>query len=177
MKPILLIIGSFLFLSDSYSQKLSEALQKLGSNPLIFLDSQEVEFNDIRDYDPFDIAHVEIIVGKKALKLLGERGKDGLVNITTVKKAKMSYWKYFSSKSSDYKNLVPDPLGDTTVQYILNGELLPNRHDGALYQIANKNFRKLKMIGKDELINKYQVTGRDIGVVIKAKKVKNVKAD
>ena len=123
----------------------------MGQNPIVFLDSVETEINVLQTLDPFDISNIGIVRPKKAKKLLGDKGVDGAIYITTVKAAKFIYWNYFSLKSAKYKHLFNSPQADTAIQYILNGEALSDSSaPGSLFLINDKNFETINVIDKQE---------------------------
>ena len=52
--------------------------------PLYIIDGK-VSTNDIKDLDPDDIESISVLKGQKAIELYGEKGKDGVIIITTKK--------------------------------------------------------------------------------------------
>jgi len=56
-----------------------------GKDPLFIVDDKEVTKKDL-DLDPNNIESVKVVKGEAATKLYGEKGKDGVVVITTKKK-------------------------------------------------------------------------------------------
>ena len=123
----------------------------MGQNPIVFLDSIETEMSSLKTLNPIDISNISIVKPKKAKKLLGDKGVDGAIYITTVKAAKAIYWNYFCSKSDDYGRIFSSPQADTAAQYILNGEVLSdNAAPGSLFLINNKNFKTINVIDKQD---------------------------
>lgn len=123
----------------------------MGQNPIVFLDSVESEMNSLQTLNPFDISNINIVKPKKAKKLLGDKGVDGAVYITTVKAAKTIYWNYLSSKSDEYRRLFNSPQADTIAQYVLNGEALSDSAaTGSLFLVNDKNFKSLQIIDKQD---------------------------
>ena len=124
-------------------------MKKMGQNPIVFLDSMETEMSALKTLNPFDILNIGIVKPKKAKKLLGDKGVDGAIYVTTVKADKVNYWKYFSTKSDEYKHLFNSPQTDTAVQYMLNGEALSDTAaPGSLFLINDKNFKTINIIDK-----------------------------
>lgn len=83
------------------------------------LDSIETEMSSLQTPNPFGISNIGIVKPKKAKTLLGNKGVDGAIYVTTVKAAKVIYWNYFSLKSDKYKQLFNSPKADTAAQYVL----------------------------------------------------------
>ncbi|MEP7228788.1 MAG: hypothetical protein ABI691_00970 [Ginsengibacter sp.] len=144
-------IITFLFLTaTSFGQLPKRAMKKMGLNPIVFLDSVETEMNVLQQLNPFEISNISIVKPKKAKKLLGDKGADGAIYVMTVKAAKIIYWNYFRTKSDEYKKLLNSPEADTTVQYILNGEVLSETAaPGSLFLISDKNFKSINIIDKE----------------------------
>jgi len=55
----------------------------LKGEPLVFVDGEEVE--SLNDVDPDDIESISVIKSKTAIELYSEKGKDGVIIITTKK--------------------------------------------------------------------------------------------
>jgi len=151
-------------------------MKKMGQNPIVFLDSVETEMNSLQTLNPFDISNISIVKPKKAKKLLGDKGLDGAIYVTTVKAAKVIYWNYLSSKSNEYGRLFNSPQADTTAQYILNGEALSDSaSSGSLFLINDKNFKTINVIDKED--GKYlmdNVIPKRYIIVITAKRPKGL---
>lgn len=151
-------------------------MKKMGQIPIVFLDSVETEMSALQTLNPFDISNIGIVKPTKAKKLLGDKGVDGAIYVTTVKAAKAIYWNYFSSKSDEYKQLFSSPQADTTAQYVLNGEALSDSAaPGSLFLINNKNFKTINVIDKEN--GKYlmdNVIPKRYIVVITAKRLKGL---
>ncbi len=123
----------------------------MGQNPALFVDSMEVDMNAFQALNPFDISNISIVKPSKAKKVLGEKGTDGAIYVTTVKSAKETYWTFFSGKSEKFKEIITSPDADTIVQYILNGQALSDSSAlGTLFLITDKNFKSLDIIGKED---------------------------
>ena len=144
----------------------------LGPDPLLFVDSVEWDMSQIHKIDPVNVSNIEILKPKTARKIFGIRGKDGVVNITTMEFARFNYWRFFTSKSKDYLQAVPTPQSDTSVVYILNDSILTKNPGGSLYFVNKKNFRKLFILTQPELSDKYGIKDKRLGVLVKIKKRK-----
>lgn len=151
-------------------------MKKMGQNPIVFLDSVETEMSALQTLNPFDISNISIVKPKKAKKLLGDKGVDGAIYVTTVTAAKTIYWNYFGSKSDEYKKIFSSPQADTAAQYVLNGEALTDSAaPGSLFLINDKNFKTINVIDKAD--GKYlmdNVIPKRYMVVITAKRPKGL---
>ncbi len=159
----------------SYGQSPKRAVKKLGSNPVIFIDSINILQSDLQNYDPDQIAIVTIIKDQEAKDILGEDGKDGVVYIETIPFAKKRYWKFFRTKSSAYADLFPDVDSDSTVQYILNTKVLGQKgFEGNLASIDDEVFKEISIVDKVTLEKQYGVTNKIYGVLIVSDVPKNL---
>jgi hypothetical protein len=142
----------FLLLTvTSFGQLPKKAMKKMGQNPIVFLDSAETDMSAIQTLNPFDISNISIVKPKKAKKLLSDKGVDGAIYVTTVRAAKVIYWKYLSSKSDEYGRLFNSPQADTTAQYVLNGQTLTDSAaPGSLFLLNDKNFKTINVIDKED---------------------------
>jgi len=140
----------FLFLTaTSFGQLPKKVMKNLGTNPIVFLDSLEINISELEKLNPSDISNIGILKRKKAKKLLGDQGVDGAIYVTTVKAAKNIYWNFFRNKSDEYKQLLNSPQADTIVQYILNGEVLSDSAaPGSLFLINDNNLKSIIIIDK-----------------------------
>ena len=139
----------------------------MGPFPLLFLDSVEVKMSTLEKVNPMDISTVRILVPKKAKRTLGERGCDGAIYVTTVQFAKWNYWKFLSSKSTEYLKRVPNPDLDTSIVYILNDTVLSKNPSGSLFYLNKRNFKKLFILNQPGLKEKYGIADKQFGVIIK----------
>ena len=157
-----------------FGQLPKKAMKKMGQNPIVFLDSVETEMSVLQTFNPFDISNISIVKPKKAKKLLGDKGVEGAIYVTTVKSAKIIYWNYFRTKSEEYRQLLNTPQADTIVQYILNGEALSDTiAPGTLFLITDKNFKSLDILDKEKLLSDNVIPKRYV-VVITAKRPKGL---
>ena len=149
-------------------------MKKMGQNPIVFLDSVKTEMSALQTLNPFDISNIGIVKPKKAKKLLGDKGVDGAIYVTTIKAAKIIYWNYFRTKSDEYRQLLTSPQADTIVQYILNGEALSDSAaPGTLFLITDKNFKSLDILDKEKLLSDNVIPKRYV-VAIRAKRPKGL---
>ena len=151
-------------------------MKKMGQNPIRFLDSVETHMTDLQTFNPFDISNISIVKPKKAKKLLGDKGVDGAIYVTTKRAAKVIYWNFLCSKSDQYRRLFNSPQADTTAQYILNGEALSDSaSSGSLFLINDKNFKTINVIDKED--GKYlvdNVVPKRYIIIITAKRPKGL---
>lgn len=161
------LIAIFFLTSISiFAQSPKRVLKKLGENPVFFIDSMNVDKDELQKYDPKDIAGVTVYKKKEAIDLVGEDGKDGAVYIETITFSKKRYWNFFKSKSEEYLKTVPSPDSDINMQYILNERILDKDFEGTLATINDKLFKQLIILSKEELINQFNVTDKEIGIRI-----------
>jgi hypothetical protein len=111
----------------------------------------EVDMSTFQALNPFDISNVSIVKPKEAKKLLSDNGVDGAIYVTSLKTAKQIYWTFLSNKSEKYKLLVPSPIADTAVRYIVNGQVLSDSSTaGTLFLLTDKNFKSVDIIDKED---------------------------
>ncbi len=165
MKSLLTLFYISLF-SLNFAQTPKEEANKLGSNPIFFIDSIRVDGSDLQKYDPQEIASLTMYKDEEALKLFPQEGKDGVVYIQTKKFGRKRFENYFKTKSSEYQNLLSKGIDDTKIQYILNDKVLTTNFEGDLASINDNTFKALKVISKDELQRKFKVTDKDYGILI-----------
>ena len=53
---------------------------------LVFIDLKEANQEEFKKLKPEDIESMNVLKGEEAIKTLGERGKNGIIYITTKKK-------------------------------------------------------------------------------------------
>ncbi len=151
----------------TYCQDQPEVVKKIGKDPLFFVDSTSITKAEFRAIIPDSIASVTVIVDQEAMNILGEKAKDGIIYVDTKKFARFHYWKYFTSKSPEYLSIVPNPYSDSKIQYIINSKPLGNKDfEGDLASINYKNFKKLIILSKKDLINNFKIVDKEYGVQI-----------
>ena len=171
---ILLALITSISLSGQSGKSPKKLLKKLGTDPVFFLDSVNIDKSQINKLNPSDIASVTVYDGTDAINLLGEDGKDGVVYMFTKTFAKNSYWNYFKTKSKDYSDRVPSPDSDSTIQYILNKRVLISNFEGDLMLINDNIFKEISLIDKKTLAKDYNILDKDFGVLIISDKPNNL---
>lgn len=149
-------------------QELNERIPK-NTKLIYILDSVQIANDQISKIIPADIANVFVVKGKKAIDLLGNKAKDGIVYIETKKFARNRYWRYFKSKSENYAKVVPNPEKDNLIQYVINDRILKKDYEGELSTINDSNFQNIEIIPKDSLLKRYGIYRKQFGVVIHTK--------
>ncbi|MCW3074798.1 MAG: hypothetical protein JWP69_1867 [Flaviaesturariibacter sp.] len=176
MRTAFILILFLLLTMTSFGQLPKKAMIKMGENPIVFLDSIETDMSEMQTLNPFDISNISIVKPQKAKKLLGNKGVDGAIYVTTVRAAKLIYWNYLRLKSDEYERCFNTPQADTTAQYVLNGEALTDSAvPGSLFLINDKNFKAINIIDKEE--GKYlmdNVVPKRYIVIITAKRHKGL---
>lgn len=149
----------------NYGQSPEKAIGELGKQPIIFIDSIQVNQLEMHKYDASDIASVTIAKDSTTLGLFGNT-KDGVVYIETKSFSRKRFINYFKSKSPDFKELLESLENDSSFQYILNGKALTENYEGNLAAIDDKVFKSLTILDKRELTRKYKNTNKDFGILI-----------
>jgi len=174
MRTTLTIIILLLLTGISFGQLPKKKMKKMGQNPVLFLDSIETNMSSLQTLNPFDISNISIVKPKKAKKLIGDKGTDGAIYVTTVKAAKVIYWSFFRAKSEEYRQLISSPQADTIVQYVLNGQTLTDSAaPGSLFLINDRNFKSLQVVDKEKLLSNDVIPKRYV-VSIKARRPKGL---
>ncbi len=148
-------------------KNIEDASKRLGKNPYFEVDNQPVQRNEFIEYNPEDIASLTIYGKKSAVKLFGNKAKDGAVTVETIKYATDKYETFFKSVSSEYKEMLTETKPED-IQYILNDSVLTKHFAASLSSLDLKTLKDIKIIERTELVNKYQVNDKLKGVVIRA---------
>jgi hypothetical protein len=166
------VIGLLLLSLLSWSaaaQAPAKSAAKLTANSVYVVDSVTLEsVAGLQQFDPKTIATVNIFTGKEAVDLLGEKGNQGVMYAETIPFARRRYWRYFRSKSAEYKALVPTPATDSLVQYILNKRVLTGQEVGDLALIDDTIFKSLRVLDAQALAASYGITTKKYGVVLES---------
>ena len=142
-------------------------IRSFAQQPLFFVDSARVATTSQAGYPPADIASVTVLSKSKAVKWLGDEGRNGAVIIMTKAFARKHYWQFFAQRSADYARAVTTPGADSTVQYILNDVPLKNNFEADLLEVDEHNLVSLVVISGTMLEDQFQISGKRYGVVIK----------
>jgi hypothetical protein len=150
-----------------FRKEANEALPLDNPNdPVFFLDSIRVNRGVLKNYQPSELASVTVYKDTSAINRIGAEGKNGLIYFETKEFAKQRYWRFLSSKSSEYSRIVSDVSHDSSIQYILNNKVLNDNYEAELAAINDKNFKGLTIIKKAQLIKDYGIENKEYGVVI-----------
>lgn len=136
------------------------------TGPIYMLDSVRIAEDNLRKYNPNDIALLTVYRGAEATRLAGTQGANGIVYIELKPFARNRYWRFFAGKSVAYLRAVPTPKDDSSILYILNGKVLPTNYEGDLVGIDDTSFTSLRIISKKQVVKEYGITSKSLGVVI-----------
>ena len=161
-------------LSISFAQPAAAGLNSLAAKSVVFIDSVRVSKEDFAKFGAKDIATVSVYKDQKAIELVGDEGKNGVLYIESRTFCKNRYIKYFSSKSAEFKQRIQSPESDKNVQYILNNRVLTISFEGDLAAINDTNFKSIQLLSKEELMEKYHIKDKDFGFLILSDMPKNM---
>lgn len=142
--------GISLSLSCSHLYHEGEEINLFPPNePMYFLDSIRTNAGFLEQFQPSEIAFIQVYKDSNAIKLAGEQGRNGVIYVFTKTYVRQRYWEYLQSKSPAYRQAVPDLKTESSVDYILNGKKLKTEDQSSeLYKINDTNFIELKMTGR-----------------------------
>jgi len=169
MRNILVLFLLFIIGCKSTKVPADKAVEKLGPNPYFIIDGQPSDHSDIMKYKPTDVASITVYYGRLAVNTFGEKAKDGAVSISTKIFATNKYETLFKTFSKDYEKALREN-DKSDIQYILNGRILTKDIEGDLASINNKLLKQLRIIDERELADKFKVTNKKVGVLIKSRK-------
>ncbi|MFC0516893.1 hypothetical protein ACFFGT_21980 [Mucilaginibacter angelicae] len=138
------------------------------NEPVYFIDSVRVTGDDLKKFNPNDVATVSVYKDASAIIKYGREAKYGLIYVETKKFDIHRYQTYFKSKSPGYTKLISNPANISKIQYILNKKILKTDYEGNLAAIDDKIFEGLIIIDKRQLIKEYGITNKNYGVIITA---------
>lgn len=161
-----------------------DALQKIvlrsGSGtserePLILIDGRKGNMDEMKRMSPDGIASIQVYKSEDAVAIYGDKGKDGVIFVTTKTDAAKESGADASGASAK--------SGDSSVTVVKGKVTLRGVPDAALYivngksvskakvaRIAPKKIRKMEVFKGDEAVKRYGEKGRDGVVVIRARK-------
>lgn len=168
-----LIFTLFCF-SFSFSQSPQRTMKKIGNNPIIFIDSVNVDPSEMQKYDPNIISSVTVYKDKEAKDLFGEDAKDGVIYIETKTFSRNRFQNYFKSKSAEYKRLIEKESDDDKFQYILNDKILYENYEGDLASINDEIFKRIQILNSEELSKSYKISDKKYGILIISNVPKNL---
>jgi len=134
----------------------------------LIVDSIPVTEEAFKKIDPLTIAAVSVYKDSTAIKLLGDKGKNGAIYAETKPFAKKRFWNYLSRKSAEYKKLFPNIDSDTNAVYILNGDVKVSDYEGDLALIDDSSFKSIKIINRKTLKKEYKIADKEYGIIINA---------
>jgi hypothetical protein len=92
---------------------------------------------------------VSILKPKKVRKLLGRKGDDIVIYVTTIKSGVKTYFSFFRAYPGTFNQFSGSPETDTMVQNILDGEpFVVNAVPGYLIFASDDNLESFKIIDR-----------------------------
>lgn len=160
--------------TPAWGQRPQKAAQQLGPNPVYFIDSVEVAQAALQQYAPESIAALTIYKDAEATRLVGARGKDGVVYVETKPFDTRHYRRYFARKSPAFAQLVASGAEEANIQYVLNGRLLTTNYEGDLASIDDQLFQGLEVLDQAALRKRYPGSSAKYGVALTSRVPKNL---
>lgn len=171
MKYLLFTLFCFSF---SFSQSPQRTMKKIGNDPIIFIDSVNVDPSEMQKYDPNFISSVTVYKDKEAKDLFGDDAKDGVIYIETKTFSRNRFQNYFKSKSPEYESLLKKESNDDKIQYILNDKILYENYEGDLASINDEIFKGVQILNSEELSKNYKISDKEYGILIISNVPKNL---
>lgn len=142
------------------------AHKKLMNEPLFFLDSISVAYEEIKQIPTDDIANVSVIKDKAAYELAGEKGKNGIIFIESKSYSRKKFWNMLAAVSESFKIAIPYPGADAGFKYIIKGKQIEDSPAALLGGITEKEIRKVSILSERKMRKKYGVKDKK-GVLIR----------
>ncbi|MDQ2720020.1 MAG: N-acetylmuramoyl-L-alanine amidase [Bacteroidota bacterium] len=93
----------------------------ISANTLLIVDGKEISKNEMKNISPKDFESVNVIKGESAIKKYGEKGKDGVIEITTKQSNKENNDSMPSKVFTKVENEASFPGGkDAWIKYIVS---------------------------------------------------------
>lgn len=132
-----------------------------GKKPLIVIDGEIMDKSyEIEDIDKNNITHVKVIKNETAITKYGEKGKDGVILVTTKendgKKVEFKLAKN-DGNSSEIKPLI-----------VIDGKIMDESYDYNMLKV--EDIESIKVIKNDKAVAKYGEKGKNGVVIITMKK-------
>lgn len=140
----------------------------MGENPYFLVNEKPVERSELDNYNAEDIGLLVSYFDKQAVKLYGQKAKDGVVMVYTKDFATQKYEALFSSHSESYSQMIVETPREN-IQYIVNGQSFTKNSNARMALLTEDRLKSLEVVDQQELIKKYNVTDKTVGVIIKAK--------
>ncbi|HWB93865.1 MAG TPA: hypothetical protein VG605_18530, partial [Puia sp.] len=101
--------GISLSISCYHLNHASEATNLAPSDaPMYYIDSIRTNAGFLEQYQPSEIAYIQVYKDSNAIKLVGEQGRNGVIYVFSKTYVRQHYWEYLQSKSSEYRTMAPD---------------------------------------------------------------------
>ncbi|MEM1134466.1 MAG: M56 family metallopeptidase, partial [Bacteroidota bacterium] len=134
--------------SPTDSLKIISNLQRHG-DPLYVVDGKPKGSAGIKEIDPNEIHSINVLKGASATAIYGERGKNGVILITTKKNQPIVFNKIDSGWVS---NELPQPI------YYLNNKLVEKK---TIDQLSPESIDKIEVLKGEKAVEKYGEEGRN----------------
>lgn len=125
------------------------AARKLGPNPLLIVDSQEVNRLGLSRYKPDSIATVVMLYDTTATKRYVATAADGAVVIETLSFARQRFVSFFRKVSKAYDGLYASLGSNSSFAYIINDKVQIGSYEGNLSAISEVEFEGLRVLTKE----------------------------
>ena len=156
--------------------KITNTTSSNGEDPLYLLDGKEIKKEELQELDPNKIESISVFKDKKATDLYGDKGKHGVVEITSKSKweitAKRNKNVIFATKDTIYVNKKPSILKETANHfekqplYILDGKEITKKEFNLLDE---QTLNSLSTAKGEHAIKEFGEKGENGVVIIKSR--------
>ncbi|RZF62592.1 hypothetical protein [Sphingobacterium corticibacterium] len=149
-----------------YGQSKQKAINGLEKQPILFIDSIQVDKSEMQKYNADQIASVSVVKDSVTLGIFGNTA-DAVIYVETKNFCRQRFVNYFASKSIEFKKLFESLGDDKSFQYFLNGYILNANYESNLAAINDNVFLSLTIIDQDELEKKHNgIIDKSYGILI-----------
>ncbi len=138
---------------------------KSNKTPLFILDGKEMKDGNMDDMDPNNIKSISVLKGEKAIEKYGDKGKDGVIEITT--KEQYSTTIKLNNEDSIINSIGSIQEGKENPIYEINGVIKTKKE---VIKINNDDIESITVLKGDKAIEKYGAKGKGGVIVITTKK-------
>lgn len=135
---------------------------------LFIVDSVE-SVNGLGNLTPDKIAFINIVKSPTLQEKYGAKAANGIMYIETKPFARKRFTRLFSSISPDFEAAIKKAGGDSTFQYVLDGQKIDDTTMNMLAALEKNTIANIAVIDAKALKGQYQVKDKKVGVVITSK--------
>jgi hypothetical protein len=169
MKNYILLLVALIVEINVIAQPSKNEAFTFPKNTMVIVNHDVADEEMLSKIQKKDLLGLSVLKDSDAIQITQDKQKNIVYILTTKQYAHIHRLDYLESRSKAFADAYSSVQNKDDVVFIKNGEVLDKNNENLLYFTTDINFKSLKLIHKDQLIEKYNIHNKQLGVILTVK--------